>query len=175
MNVYYTKFIDFFKKHNLYDKEGFEYLRNNSIMFDYRDEEAISLLGWGCRWNIRNGKYLDKINLIVPFLDNDLTVLINIHEYTHGIMLYKYLGKKLKIDNDIEMLPMMYERLYFLENSTLELAKYEEMYDKTISSDSEIKYILGLKYRDELIEKYNNGYDFNKLDRYAKKLARRYK
>ena len=90
-------------------------------------------------------------------------------------MSYKYLGKKLKIGNDMEMLPMLYERLYFLENPTSELVRYEEMYDKTISSDSEIKYILGLKYRDELIEKYNKGYDFNKLDKYAKKLARRYK
>lgn len=173
MNVYYTKFIDFFKKHNLYDEKVFGYLRQNSIMFDYRDEDARIFMG--CNWTIRDSNYLEKINLVLPFFDNDLTILINIHEYTHGIMSYKYLGKKLKIGNDMEMLPMLYERLYFLENPTSELVRYEEMYDKTISSDSEIKYILGLKYRDELIEKYNKGYDFNKLDKYAKKLARRYK
>ena len=88
--MYYEKFINFLKKHNLYDEEVIQYWTKNKISFDYLEEESRCLIG--CYYKIEN-KILTKISLIVPFIDNDKTVLINIHEYAHALELYSELGK----------------------------------------------------------------------------------
>lgn len=172
MNVYYNKFIDFFERHHLYDKEMFDYLRLNSTMFDYRDIDKRNFIG--CFWTNKNG-YLNKVSLVVPFIDSDKTVLINIHEYIHGIMLYKNLGKRYNPGIDRELLPMVYEKLYVLENPSAELMEFEKRLDQGIDQDSDIAYKLGLFYRDELINMYHNGMDFDNLNRKGKRLSKKVK
>lgn len=49
------------------------------------------------------------------------TMLINIHEITHGIYAYKKLNKKYNPNVGIETLPMLYEKIYILENNSEEL------------------------------------------------------
>ncbi len=171
MNIYYNNFINFFKRHNLYDEEIFDYLRENSFMFDYRDDDYRPFTG--CNYIIKNG-YLDKINLVVPFFDNDITSLINVHEYVHGIISYNYLGKKYSIGNDAEVLPMMFEKLYILESNNPELMDYGKSLDSMISKD-DFSHYLGLLYRDIMIELYNKGKSFSSLNKRAKVLTKLHK
>lgn len=139
-------------------------------MFEYLEEEKRIFIG--CFWCYENGR-LSKISLGVPFMDNDITVLINIHEYVHGIMSYRKLGKKWKPGIDIEILPILYEKIYILENPSEQLVAYGKMLDRMIDEDADMKYKLALKYRDELIQLYDNGMSFDKLDRNAKRLVRK--
>ena len=163
MNEYYSKFIDFCKRYGLYDKDAFDYLRRNSSMFDFRDDDYRSSIGARLIYN--NGK-VDMVNLVVPYFDDDITVLINIHEYTHGLMYYKKLGTEYDSDKDInrEILPMLYEKLYMLENmDNTSLVEYENYLNGiAINSDDEV-YKLGLACRDHIIDRYNNGFNFNRL------------
>ncbi len=36
---YYKEFIDFLKRHNLFNKEAIEYLQKNAFFFNYLEEE----------------------------------------------------------------------------------------------------------------------------------------
>lgn len=171
-NVLYLKFIDFFKKHNLYDETIFKYIRENAILFDYLEEEKRPFIG--CYYNYDKNKCLSKITVVVPIINDERTLLINIHEYTHAIIIYNKLGKKYKIEKDIEMLPMLYERIYLEENKKKALEKYVQGLNQRITEDSEIEYQIALKYQRELLEYYYQTYDFNKLQKKAKKLSRKY-
>ena len=71
MNYSY-KFFNFFQRQNLYNEEMFNYFRKNSILFDYRDEDYHPFIG--CFYLTKNKK-VNKINLVVPFIDSDITVL----------------------------------------------------------------------------------------------------
>ena len=86
---YYNKFINFFKEQNLYNEEMFTYFGNNSILFDYRDEDYHPFIG--CFYLTKDNK-VTKISLVVPYLNSEVSTLINIHEYTHAIILYKHLN-----------------------------------------------------------------------------------
>lgn len=174
MNIYYKRFIDFFKEYNLYDDEAFKYLLKNATMFDYLDDELRPYIGCFCVKDKRKGK-LQKIMLVVPFIDNDITALINVHEFMHGFIAYKRLGKKFDANSDdIEMLSMAVEKMYSEKYLSESLTKYEEKLDKSIDDNSEIKYQLGLKYRDELINDLNSGKSLKKLNRKTKRLAKRW-
>ena len=98
---YYTEFITFFKKHNLYDKEMFEYIHHNSTKFDYRDEDQRVFIG--CYYMCNKQNILQKIKLCVPIIDSPITVLINIHEYLHAIELYNKIGKKYQSNDTKEI------------------------------------------------------------------------
>ena len=88
--MYYNKFIEFLKKYNVYSEEILKYWEKNRLLFDIRDEEKKELIG--CYYQYEK-ECLKKISLIVPFIDNDKTVLINIHEYIHLLLLYPWLEK----------------------------------------------------------------------------------
>lgn len=164
--IYNSKVIDFFKRHNMYEKIMFDYLQYNTIMIDYRDEDEKEFIG--CFYVFLNGK-LHKINLVLPYLMDDITTLINIHEITHGIYMYRYLDKKVTIKEDIEVLPMLYERIYINESNNKELLALANDLDKKIRHED--IYLLGLKLRDELLRIYN--YDFEDINKKAKKLVKK--
>lgn len=119
-NNSYIKFINFFKEHKLYDEEIFTYLRENSIMFDYLDTDQRPLVGTYYTFDKR--QRLNKIILYVPFIKDEITIVTNIHEYTHGLLAYNNLNKKYTLKDDCEILPMLMEKIYLKENpsSTLE-------------------------------------------------------
>ena len=174
---YYLKFIDFFQRHNLYNEELFHYFRNNSILFDYLDTDYHPFIG--CFYTAKKKK-VNKIRLIVPYTDSDITNSINIHEYTHAIILYQYINKIFPENNTTEILPMFYERLYLEENkNNALLQEHTDAINKriTLSNDPEIiKYRLALAMQDELLEYYSKGdIDIKKLTAYAKKRAKRIK
>ena len=152
MNTYYNDFINFFKKHNLYDEEIFNYIQKNRTLFDYRDEEQRIFIG--CYYTCNKQGILQKIKLCVPFIDNQITLLINIHEYIHAIELYKNIGKKYEQKDTEETLPMLYEQLYYLENPNKELEIYLIELNKKITKKSSKSYQIALLIQEELLAYY---------------------
>ena len=168
---YHPKIINFFKEHNLYDEKKFNYLKNNSIMVDYENPEERSFIG--CFYILDQRNILRKIKLNLPYVMNEETTLINIHELTHGIENYYKIGKKFKKDITIETLPLLYEKLYILENPSEELIAYGKYLDNLIEETSEKEYKFALKVREELLNNYD--YDMVKIQKRTKKLVRKYK
>ena len=169
--MYYKKFIDFLKKYNIYDEETINYWKENRILFDYRDEEKRWLIG--CYYEYKNDR-LEKISLAVPFIDNDITNLINIHEYIHLLLLYNNLGKKYYPGDEKEVLPFLYELLYIKENKTEELINYHKFLNKTIIKENKKEYIIALHLSDAILKSYNKDNIF-KLEKKIKRLVKKNK
>lgn len=167
----YQKFISFFKSHQLYDEEMFRYFQNNSLLFDYRMEEYIDFIG--CFYAF-DKKILKSIKLVVPYIMDDKTILINIHEYIHAILFYQRLGKGCEVGLDREILPMLYEKIYLLENPSQELEKYEQYLNHFIYKNDDIEYIIALELQEELLDLYFKGANMHQLDKKAKRLVKRY-
>ncbi|MBQ8193152.1 MAG: hypothetical protein IJZ46_03675 [Bacilli bacterium] len=172
-NPYY-KFIDFFKRHNLYNERVFRYIRENSTLFDYREEEYRSYISTVPV--IGKDKRLKAVKLIVPHIGDDKTILINIHEYIHALLFYNKLGKYFEIGPEIEILPLFYERLYILENPTEELIKYKEFLDNIIIEENREEYIIALNSQEELHKYFTEGNtNIESLEKKSKKLSKKYK
>ena len=172
---YNSKIIDFFKKHNLYEKEMFDYLQKNSIMLDYRDPDARAFIG--TFYVLDAKRKLTRIILYLPYVYDEKTALINIHEITHGIENYQKLGKRFEKDITIETLPLLYEKIYIQETGDEELVKYGKFLDDSIreKDDKEnLKYIFGLKAREELIKSFNNE-NIKRMSKKCQKLKRKYR
>lgn len=152
---YHPKVIDFFKRHNMYEESLFDYLQDHSVMLDYNDPEQRYFIGFNC--SFKNG-VLKNISIGLPYMQDYKTMLINIHEITHGIYAYKKLNKKYNPNIGIETLPMLYERIYILENGNEELRQYGEFLDSCITETSEEKYKFALRVRQRLLDNYNNDY-----------------
>jgi hypothetical protein len=99
-------------------------------------------------------------------------MLISIHEITHGIENYFKLGKKFKEDITLEALPILYEKLYIMENPSDELNEYGKYLDSKITERCQKEYEFALRIREELIENYH--FDMHKTSKLVKKLARKY-
>ena len=173
MNQYYKDFIDFFKKHNLYEEKMFDYIRRNSTLFDYRNEEQRIFIG--CFYICNKQNILQKIKLCVPIIDSQITTLINIHEYLHAIELYNKIGKKYQNSDTEEVLPMLYELLYFLDNPSKELENHLIYLNTRIKDDTKESYKIALSIEKELLKYYKEkNPNLKKLQRQAKKLTKKY-
>lgn len=162
--------INFFEKHNLYDEEMFKYFRENTTMIDYKDPDQRKFIG---RYTfLDRNKKLKNIHIVLPYIYDEITMLISIHELIHGIELYKKLNKKVKTSDDCEILPMLYEKIYMEENKSEKLENYQEYLNSHIGKDDQ-KYLLGLAVRDELYKNY--AYDMTKIQKKSKQLVKKYK
>ena len=168
---YHSKIIDFFRRHNMYDPEVFEYLKTNSSGVDYRDPDARYLIGCFYVKDIKNERLLD-LKLVLPYVTDDITALININEITHGIENYPKRGKKFKKDITIEALPLLYEKLYILENPSEALLAYARELDQRIEESSAREYKFALKIREELLKNYSG--DMKKSEKEVKRAVRRF-
>ena len=164
------KLIEFFKRHNMYNDRMFEYLQNQSTMIDYNDPEQRCFVG--CFPILDKNDKIIKIKLNLPYINNDETMLISIHELTHGIERYQEMGKKYKKDITIEALPLLYEKIYILENPVKELVEYGKYLDSMIDEKCAKEYRFGLKIREELLKQYNNN--FKQMAKLTKKLAKKH-
>lgn len=174
-NNSYIKFINFFKEHKLYDEEIFTYLRENSIMFDYLDTDQRPLVGTYYTFDKR--QRLNKIILYVLFIKDEITIVTNIHEYTHGLLAYNNLNKKYTLKDDCEILPMLMEKIYLKENPSSTLERYIQYLDTKIlesKNKEDYRYKIALDIQSELLEYYNANNDFEKLKTKSKKLYRKY-
>jgi len=169
----YNEFINFFKKHEIYDENTFAYIQENKVTFDYRDEEKRSQIG--CYQTIRNG-ILTNITIYVPFINNTKTLLINIYINMHAIQLCKQLGKRINNNSNNEVLSMLYEKIYVRENPTEELEAYVKSLDnKTIESGTK-KHKVALQVQDKLL-KYQEEKKptFKQMQKKARKLIRKHR
>lgn len=167
--IFNENLIAFFKKHNLYDKAMFDYLSSHTEMIDYKDEKQRCFIG--CFYKF-NKNILTDIRLNIPYVYDEITMLISIHEIIHAIILYKKLNKKAKISDDCEVLPILYEKIYVEENSSETLKKYQQKLDNLIDKNDQ-KYFIALAVREELYQNYN--YDINKMKKISKRLVKKYK
>lgn len=166
--TYNEELISFFKRHNLYDEEMFKYLQSNTTMLDYHNEEQRDFIG--CFYTFLNNNILKSIHLNIPYVYDDITMLINVHEIVHGIEMYKYLNKKAKITNMCEVLPILYEKIYIEETNNDNLRKFQQELNKKIKPSNET-YYKAIKIIDELYLSYN--YDFNEMQKISKKLIKK--
>lgn len=173
MTNYYREFINFLKKHNIYNEEILNYIKYHSTRFDYRDDEKRPFIG--CYYSVTKKDILQKFTLYIPIINSPIAVLINIHEYLHAIELYSKLGKKYKPQNSIEVLPMLYEYLYFTENPSKELESHLTYLNNKITEDSPIKYQIAINIQSELLEYYQEkNPSLKTLEKKTKKLTRKY-
>lgn len=173
MNIYYKRYIDFLQKHNIYNEEILEYIRKHSTYIEYIDEEKREFIG--CFYNIDKNNKLKKIHICIPYIDSDLTTLINIHEYIHILTLYPYLDKKYKSNNQEEILPIFYELLYFLDNPSNTLKEEIIKLNNKIKNSNQEKYKIALKCKKELLDYYQNKKtNFKALTQKAKILSKKY-
>ena len=110
--------------------------------------------------------------LYLPYVYDEKTALINIHEITHGIENYQKLGKYFEKDITIETLPLFYEKIYIQETNDDELTEYGKYLDKIIEEEDKEEYKFGLKAREELL-KNNNNQNINKMSKNCKKLSKK--
>lgn len=153
------KLIDFFKKHRLYDEEMFKYFEEHSTMIDgdYDDERMIT----GCAYLVdKNTGILKGLHINLPYIKpnavDEEMMLDSIHELAHAIFTYPKIGKKFKRDITIETLPLLYEKLYIMENPSPKSIAYGHRLDDTIT-DKYPEYDFALKARDELYSKYHKN------------------
>lgn len=166
--MYYRKFIDFLKKHNIYDEEIVEYFNDHSTRFDYLEDEYREFIGIYYLFDKTNT--LKGLNIVVPYINNDKTILINVHEYIHLYMLYDKLDKFCVLGKDREVLPIFFERVFINENPTEELINYQQEINQSIYDNDQEEYLLALRLSDELNDYYDNQ-SFNKLNRKVKRLV----
>lgn len=169
---YYKKFIHFLKEHNLYDENAMEYLHEKGIFFNYLEEENRDFIG--CYFATNKRKILEDIILCVPYITDEKTLIINIHEYTHALLYYKYLGKKVDTKNSsIEILPMMYEKLYIKESNSQSGKEYIEYLDSQITEKSDLKYRIAIEAQQDMLDLYSKEQDPDKLQIQSKKLTKK--
>ena len=169
----YKEFINFFKKHGLYDENIFNYIQKNKITFDYYDEERNYKIGYYP--TIRND-ILTNVTIYVPFINNQKTLLINIYIYMHAIQLCSKLGQKIdNIDNN-ETLSMLYQKIYLQENPNQELEKYLSKQDEYTKENGMGKYKIALAVQNELLKYYNEeNPTFRQMQKKAKRLIKKHK
>lgn len=101
-----------------YQKEdAYYYLKAHTKVINADLEEGLDF--YGCYPTIV-GNILQEINICVPPINDLKSMLINIHEYRHGIDLYSYLGKRVP-DGDYEIIAKAEEdkfvKKYLLKNN----------------------------------------------------------
>lgn len=150
--MYYQKFINFLISHNLNNENVLNYWKDNKVQFDYLDIDQREFIG--CYFLIIDNK-LKQIQIRVPYINDDKTILINIHEYIHLLLTHPYLNKEIILGNDKEVLPIYYEKLYINENKSEYLDNYSKYLDRKIIENNQKEYLLAL-HLSEILLKDNN-------------------
>lgn len=96
------------KYESSWERELINFLIEDGIIdqsfYDFISERIIRLpanvneFGWGVFPKIDENGILYDLRILVPKIYNELSLCINIHEYTHAYELYGYLGKAYKWD-----------------------------------------------------------------------------
>ena len=167
-SLYENKFISFLKRYNLYDETIYNYLINNAIMVDIK--EYIDFIG--CFFVKNEYDCITKVTLCIPFLEDDITTLITIHEYVHGYTMFKKIGKKYQLKASEEVLPMLYEELYFLENQSPKLLNHRKNTLSYIKGVAPFKYKLGYAMQKELL--LVNNKDITHLNSLVPHMCKKY-
>lgn len=167
--TYFDKFIDFITRHNLYENKSFIAISNKTTNIDYYNEEARDFIG--CFYKVEN-EIIADFKVCVPEIISEETLLINIHEYVHALIIYNSLGKKEDIGLEKEVLPMMYEEMYVVESDEISIKKYLKDQKEMINEMNSDEYTIGSKIKDEIMYIYP---DLKTQLKQAKALSKTYK
>ena len=110
------KYINFLKKYDLYREDIFDYKKDKTKYIDYRQEKSEYFIG--VFPNIDNGIIKD-IKMTVPYIIDNYSIAINIHEYIHILNLFDYIGKEYVFSNYEDLLPVFYELVFAKENNDI--------------------------------------------------------
>ncbi len=166
-------FYEFINEHNIYDKNVYDYYIKHSDSFDYYNEDFYIPFIRCDYYYINSSRILKEIRPFVPNVVDDKTALININQYVHTLLAYNYLNKKFKLNDDCEILPKFYEKLYVLESNNKGLIEYEKFLDKAALESNEKRYIMAVKMFDELFNNYHNN-GINDMKMKTKSLIKNY-
>ncbi len=164
-------FYEFVKEHDLYYNDVYKYYIKNSIFFNFYEEDYLRSL-IRCGYVIDKHNILRGINPIVPDFVDDITSMINIHEYVHTLCMYDRLNKRYKKPSYMEPLAVFYEKLYVKERNTAEVKKYGDFLDKIALDTGDRDYLSALTISNELLKDYQND-GFNQMIKRTKKLVRK--
>ena len=167
--TYFDKFIDFITRHNLYESKSFIEISNKTKNINYNNEESRDFIG--CFYKVEN-EIITDFNVCVPQIIDEQTLLINIHEYVHALIIYNSLGKKEDIGLEKEVLPMMYEEMYVVESDEISTKKYLIQQKEMINEMNSEEYIIGSQIKDKIIYMYP---DLETQLKNARLLAKTYK
>ena len=160
-------FYEFINMHNIYDKNVYDYYIKHSDRFDYYNEDFLRN-GIRCNYFVDSSGILKEIRPFVPNIVDDETTLVNIHEYVHTLLAYDMLNKRFKLDDDCEILPIFYEKLFVLESDNEGLNRYEEFLDRAVLEGNDKKYLMAVNMFSELL----NTYDYNQINEMKKRTKR---
>ena len=133
------KYINFLKKYDLYREDIFEYMKDKTKYIDYRLDESKRF--YGVFTNIENGIIKD-IRVMVPYIVDDTSISIRIHEYIHILKLYDYLNKEYVFTDYEDLLPVFYELVYAKENNNYDYIN--ERIDELKDNFNYLKVVLDL-------------------------------
>ena len=129
--------VNFFKKHNLYDKKMFSYFEAYGEMVDYYDPNENYTIGVG--HDMRDGK-LNRFSVVLPIPVDEISTTACIFHLTEAIEAYKHLGKEFDSKVSVEAIPMLYEKLYVEEANDARLTAHKYLLDTAVTSNSPEKY-----------------------------------
>ena len=133
------KYINFLKKYDLYREDIFEYMKDKTKYIDYRLDESKRF--YGVFTNIENGIIKD-IRVMVPYIVDDTSISIRIHEYIHVLKIYDYLNKEYVFTDYEDLLPVFYELVYAKENNNYDYIN--ERIDELKDNFNYLKVVLDL-------------------------------
>ena len=173
----YTKsqenFLNFLRKHNLYDEDLLAYINNHTIIFDYLDEDRRKSIGIYSEYD-KESK-LRRFTLCLPSLNSPEAELITIHFYINAIELFNHLGTTYTTTKESKILPMLYEKIYLSEYPSTALKNYIISLDKEVRENSDIDERIALAVQPELLKYYQEkNPSYKKLVKKAKKLSQKY-
>ena len=111
------KYINFLKKYNLYREDIFGYMKDKTKYLDYRQDGSDAYIG--VYPNLVDGIIKD-IKMRVPYIIDDHSIAINIHEYIHLLKMFDYIGKEYVFSDYEDLLPTFYELVFAKENNDVD-------------------------------------------------------
>ena len=81
---------EFFKIENIYDEKFFKYIKGKTHYFPSK----TPLEWFGCFPILDEKGVLVDIKVVVPKIENEKNILVNLHEFFHAYELYHELGKE---------------------------------------------------------------------------------
>ena len=168
--TYFDKFVEFIRKHKLYQRDSLAFISERTTYLDYENINERDFIG--CYYDVdKFGRVVD-FKVYVPKIADEKTLLINIHEYVHAFILYKLLNKNYDIGLEKEVLPLMYEKICILENEEFSLKKYERVMKEVINEINTDEYIIGNEIANVLVPLEDGNLE--ELNKEAKRLVKVY-
>lgn len=82
-----NRVVSFFLDEGICDNDFFDYMNGRVVYIP----SGSDVFWYGCHPILRNNKLFD-IRVVVPIIETKFDIVVNIHEFTHAIELYKELG-----------------------------------------------------------------------------------